>query len=142
MDTSRPEGRVRGRSERDGRKPYERPVLHPLDGQGHIPRHSLLGSDDFDLNDIVHFDKLHNVIHILNKLDNIKLNFHHHHGPEVNDILIHNDDDCGVNNVVAGTYDDIDDFALLIYGPADHHHGSRGDDDDLSAAVDHDNYVG
>jgi len=141
MDTSRPESRVRGGSERDVRKPYERPVLRPLDGEGHQPRHPVLGEDgrhddDFVLHDIVHFDKLHNVIHILNKLDNINLQFHHHHGPGDNNVIIHDHLDHGEHHSHR-LYND-------LYGPADHqhHHGNRGDDDDLSAAVDHDNYVG
>ena len=98
--------------------------------------------DNFVVNDIVHFDKLHNVIHILNKLDNIKLNFHHHHGPD-NDILIHHHDGAEYHEHDVRRHDhdnwrnDYD-----KYGPSDHHHGNRGDDDDLSAAVDHDNYVG
>jgi len=139
MDTSRPESRVRGGSERDVRKPYERPVLRPLDGEGHQPRHPVLGegdrSDHIDKYLVNHLVNFHNVVHQLN---DYQRTLHHHHGPGDNDVIVH---DHLVHDEHHGhrLYDDqLDDY----YGPGDHHHGSRGDDDDLSAAVDHDNYVG
>lgn len=48
---------------------------------------------------------------------------HHHHGPNLNDILWHISDDCDDEPYV-GSYSDYDDYELIPYGPRNHDHKS------------------
>ena len=114
MDTTRIEGRD---DERDGRKPYTRPVLRPLVAreQSHNPM----------LGDGHHHHQQHDDQH--NEPCHDDYNYHgthHHHGPGNNDILdhTHNGTLNHEHRVVL-----IDNSSVYVqhnahYGPADHDH--------------------
>ena len=50
--------------------------------------------------------------------------FHHHHGPTVNDILIHDNDECNNDNETSITIHYGFGSEYVVYGPAHHDHGT------------------
>ena len=107
MDATSDQG---GDNERDSRRPYTRPELQPL-GTRQQSRNPVLGGKHYHY-DVT--DRQHNPAYYPINND-YKPEFHHHHGPGVNDILIHDHKHAlGIHNHLIDGRD--------IYGADDHKH--------------------